>query len=472
MGSNLPGAGRLGGNEVHQLVDTIKDDRVADGARLRRVDPIIVVFGTLLVCLGSAVAEATRLSSVVAAPAPDWVLAIKPGTWVEIGTNTLSDVDPAQDPAANPAYPSSPPWRGATGQKAVVNAWNGGAFAANLGRLGSLVVFGGGHNDYFGNEVYAFDLEELRWRRLTDPFPASRDTLTAFYEDAEFADGSPVPPHTYDYVDYHPGTNSFVLLRGVQQLGVSGGSFSGSPAHMLSFGDHKWRRSPPSAAPYGSSGWSAYDALRDVFWINPPGSTPAAGFRSFDPNGVNTDGSVGRWSEAAGPRKQGGGDGMASYDPDNDIIVYTDFKKVPARVLGVDLKRPGDPSITLPLAGSPPQLDTGHGWEWSDLRKSFIYWPKTAGADVHELRLGGADWRRGPWAWSSLTSRDNAVVPQSMTAANGVFSRFRVVRFSNAEIAVVVNRVDGPVYAFRLPEIAAARPSASAVEVHRSRRVH
>ena len=449
-------------------MDTVKAGyTIADAARRRGVAPIVVALAALVLCLGSTVAEAARLSNIVDAPAPDWVLALEPGTWAEVGVNTLSDVDPAQDPAANPSYPSAPPWRGAAGQKAVVNAWNGGAFAANLGRLGSLLTFGGGHNDYFGNEVYAFDLEKLRWSRVTDPFSAPRDTLTGFYEHAEFADGSPLPPHTYDYVDYHPGTNSFVVLKGVQQLGVSGGSSSGSPAHLLNFGDLKWRRSPPSAAPYGSSGWSAYDSLRDVFWINPPAYTPAAGFRFFDPNGANADGSVGRWSEAVGPRKQGGGDGMATYDPHNDIIVYTDFKKVPAKAFGVDLKRPGEPSVPLSLVGSPPQLDTGHGWEWSDLRQSFIYWPRTAGADVHELRLRGADWRRGPWAWSSLTSRDNAVVPQAMTAANGVFSRFRVVRFSNAEIAVVVNRVDGPVYAFRVPDNAAARPSAPAVRVGR-----
>lgn len=401
---------------------------------------------------GLAPVEAGPLSSIVDAPAPQWVLEIKPGTWAEISRNVLADVDPARDPKINPNYPSAPPWRGATGQKGVINAWNGGAFASRVGRLGSLVLSGGGHNDYFGNEIYAFDLEQRTWRRLTDPFVASREVLTALYEGAEFPDGSPLPPHTYDYVEYHPGSNSFVILKGLQQLGVSGGVVSGAPAHLFRFHDQRWYRTPVSAAPYGSAGWSAYDSLRDVFWVNPPGYTPRAGFRSLSLNGRNADGSVGSWSGAIGPRKQGGGDGVAAYDPVHDIIVYTDFKQSRPSVFAVDLRRPAEPSERLQLGGTAPSLTTAHGWEWSDLRNAFIYWPRTAGAAVHELRLHGSDWRAGVWKWSSLTRPDNTVVPQPMTADTGVYGRFRLARFSNAEIALVVNRVDGPVYAFRVPD--------------------
>ena len=41
------------------------------------------------------------------------------------------------------------------------------------------------------------------------------------------------------------------------------------------------------------------------------------------------------------------------------------------------------------------------------------------------------------------------MTPQDQS--NGVYSRFRLVRYDDAEIAVVVNSVDGPVYAFKLP---------------------
>ena len=34
-----------------------------------------------------------------------------------------------------------------------------------------MVVFGGGHNDYAGNEIMVFDIESLRWMRINDPSP-------------------------------------------------------------------------------------------------------------------------------------------------------------------------------------------------------------------------------------------------------------------------------------------------------------
>jgi hypothetical protein len=41
------------------------------------------------------------------------------------------------------------------------------------------------------------------------------------------------------------------------------------------------------------------------------------------------------------------------------------------------------------------------------------------------------------------------VVPNQPT--NGVYNRFRLARYVDSEIAVVVNTVAGRVYAFRLP---------------------
>jgi hypothetical protein len=51
------------------------------------------------------------------------------------------------------------------------------------------------------------------------------------------------------------------------------------------------------------------------------------------------------------------------------------------------------------------------------------------------------------------------VVPagQNTAGSNGVFSRFRIVTFDDAEVALVVTVINGPVYAFRMPEVDARR---------------
>jgi hypothetical protein len=53
-----------------------------------------------------------------------------------------------------------------TGPASVLLAWNSAAFDRK-NRI--LYFFGGGHADYGGNEVYRFELDNGKWRRLTDP---------------------------------------------------------------------------------------------------------------------------------------------------------------------------------------------------------------------------------------------------------------------------------------------------------------
>lgn len=55
---------------------------------------------------------------------------------------------------------------GASGPLGIFVAWSGGV----LDTVGErLIVLGGGHSDYFGNEVYAFDFASLKWQRLNTP---------------------------------------------------------------------------------------------------------------------------------------------------------------------------------------------------------------------------------------------------------------------------------------------------------------
>ena len=97
---------------------------------------------------------------------PAWVP--PPGTRRNISRNLLADVDPC--PRRDCIY------SGVVGQEAVLIAWCGGAFASAYGNLGAWITTGGGHGDYYGNEVYAFELDSRRWVRLNDPYPGGRDS--------------------------------------------------------------------------------------------------------------------------------------------------------------------------------------------------------------------------------------------------------------------------------------------------------
>lgn len=355
----------------------------------------------------------------------------------------MLSVDPEEDPALNPNYPNNAPWHANSGQRGVLTNWNGGALATGYGTHGGLLTYGGGHAGYYGSEVYVFDLASRLWKRVTDPFPGP---ISFPYASTTYPDNSPLPPHTYDYVDYHPTTNSFVLMRGTQDSYANSNITSKAIVHMLDLDTGKWRRSRQNGSlGMHSGGITCYDRIRDNFWVLGSSSTTNQMTR-FNPNVTNTDGTVGSFTNYAPPKIEI--DGGAECDPVNDIFVYTQFRYA-GQVYAVDLKNPAAPRVALKETGDIPAKSGGNGWAWSDKRQAFLYWRR--GAGVYEFKLVDGDWATGTWRWTNLTSSANSVVPQDMTTDNGVYSRFRVATWGDEEVAVVVNRHDGPVYAFRIP---------------------
>jgi hypothetical protein len=179
---------------------------------------------------------------------------------------------------------------------------------------------------------------------------------------------------------------------------------------------------------------------------------------SFDPKPDRGNGRFGSFQSY--PRRTDFVNMVAAHDPVNDIVVVTAFRNAPD-VLAVDLARPADGgpgNVKLVQTGSPPTLEQSHGWEWSPSRRAFIYYRR--GAGVYEFKQEGRNWRTDPWRWTALTSPDNTIVPVDArsTGTQGPFGRFRIVTFDDSEIALVVTKVDGPVYAFKIPPAPVARP--------------
>lgn len=400
------------------------------------------------VATNSAPRETLRL-------APPWVKEIAPGTWAAVSKNTLADLDPSKDREVNPDFPKAPSWR--DNQTSVTGAWNGGAFAAGYGKCGALILCGGGHADYYGNEVYAFDMDTRLWARLTNPY--RKPTFPV--EDGIWPDETPSVSHTYDQVDYHPGTNSFVMLK--TQHDNTGGR-STPVVSMFSLDNllppdtnanrdanrKNWRLSPRNSVNYtNSGGWSAYDSKRDLFWANGGSGTKA--FVSFDPK-PKAEGR--KWGVFGNyPSRSGVTDAVAAYDPGNDIILYTVFRNAP-NVLAIDLSKPGAGgagNVKLNTGGAPPpELKSQHGWEWSPARGAFLYY--RGGAGVFELKQQGPDWRTAEWRWAPLTSPENKSEPPS-APKNGIYSRFRIARYADAEVAIVAIQTQEPVWAFRVPDV-------------------
>ncbi len=105
--------------------------------------------------------------------------------------------------------------------KNVTGAWSGGALDS---KRNSLYMWGGGHNDYYGNEIYALELDTLSTTRLTTPaIPIAnrRDSSKIWGELSPFDGTQPNSRHTYDGIAYLPHVDKMWAFSG--SLATSGG---------------------------------------------------------------------------------------------------------------------------------------------------------------------------------------------------------------------------------------------------------
>lgn len=366
-------------------------------------------------------------ASFVGRASADPVDDLQPGHWLEAPDSHLDVLDPC--PARDCSYSA------VEGVSAVMNDWNGGAFATGYGDAGGLVVFGGGHNGYFGNELYVFDIGTLSWARATDPV----DNPVCNQTTGELQDGSPCSAHTYDYVDYHPGTNSFVELGSASNHEAGGG---GSPrVHLFSFDTNQWRAGDDTYDNFlshtGAS--SAYDPTRDVFWVVPAYNRP---FAMYDPN---ANGGLGAWTQYNDFNIDI--DALSAVDPIRDILVTLDCSGSHT-VIVHDLKNPTDPGVTVTTVGDRALEDSNSpGFEWDPVTEQFVGWQ--GGAEVYTLEAG-ADWRQDPWTWLRVDAAPSNTETPGDANPNGTYSRFRYIPAKNAY--VVANRTDENVFIYKLSE--------------------
>ncbi len=150
-----------------------------------------------------------------------------------------------------PVCPNVPVLEGSLGCRAVTEAWNGGVFDSTRNRL---IIWGGGHQDYLGNEVYALGLNDLSMRRLNNP---SLNPPGSCEHSGSMPDGTPVSRHTYNHLAYIAHADRMFVFGG---SGVPCGWMLGD-TWTLNLATLQWQRMNPSGpspeANYGRV--AAYD---------------------------------------------------------------------------------------------------------------------------------------------------------------------------------------------------------------------
>ena len=183
-------------------------------------------------------------------------------TWLKIPNSRMMDVAANSDAAS-------------------IIAYSGAVLDTKRNRL---VLWGGGHAACANNEIYAYDINSLKWSRLTDP------TVNPEVSVDELWDGNPGSRHTYNGMAYIAHAD-----RMLETGGSVWGSGSANTGILWSFD-------------FAANTWSKR---------NPTGTTPGAGFEcnaSYDPETKKL-----WWGDDDLVYWRGHGAGLYSYDYDQDV---------------------------------------------------------------------------------------------------------------------------------------------------------
>lgn len=332
----------------------------------------------------------------------DPIRRLKPGEWYEVPDSHLDKVAPTE---------AKFPWlRGNVG--GVTACWAGGAFDSQRDRL--YIGPGGGHAGYNGNEVYAFDLNDLKWHRLNDPDPVIPGTE---YTDLNVA---PFAMHTYDGVAYLPPPLDRYVVVGGWGTQRTYALDPDHPDHWEVYADHGTAR---------TGDISAYDPIDGIFWLNTP----------------ITSGKLSQWNPLTRQWTLRLNDSpKASYYETADI----DWKRRLMVSCGKGLLKtwtltsiPGGIQYSEIKSTGPTEIidHPSPGFCYVPVIDQFVGW--ASGADVYTLDMDAKTWTKHPPAAS------NTVVPGPPDQW-GTFGRFRYVPSKN--VFVLYNAVKQNVFVYKL----------------------
>lgn len=349
---------------------------------------------------------------------------LQPGHWHAVPASRIDTVLPSPIPPGD-SRPGRP--------ESIVDEWSSGIFDASRNNF---VVWGGGHNNYSGNEIYSFNLDTLIWRRITNPSTNVGGTESTGY----YPDGLPRSRHTYDYIEYIPSIDRFCSFGGAGQYPSGQSTNEVANVDCFNFGTNSWetakyKRIPKAQWESVINGLSAYDPTSRRLYLHTSWIGENPGLYRWTPATDGTD----AWELLNRGQWIGADEYMtAEIDPNLNVMVALGS----GRFLVWDLNNPAagysSPTVTgdtsIRSAAAP-------GLAYDSTSKKLVAW--RGGADVFVLTRSGSTWnieRRTPAA-------TNAATPTSQVSV-GTYGRFRYVPSRNAFVAV--NSIHENVYIYKL----------------------
>lgn len=158
-------------------------------------------------------------------------------------------------------------WHAVTGCSALIGSWNSAVWDPVRRQM---LLFGGGHDDYAGNEIYAYSTKTLTWTRLTEPSPKP-------YNKDPLDDGKPVSRHTYDGLTWIDHEAKMLAWGGARSNDGNGTNIT----WLFNPATKKWT-APPAASEVPPSSYShsiVYDPVTKQTFVK-----TVQDFQKLDPS--------------------------------------------------------------------------------------------------------------------------------------------------------------------------------------------
>lgn len=194
----------------------------------------LLAVAAALVATGAQAQDVSRLTTLVNSMAP--------GTWMQVNTTTFGSAFPTGSVAVPDGGLGSP--------SKIVTAWSSFTWDSNRGNL---LLFGGGHYNYLGNEMYEWSAATGKWSLGSLP---SKVTGPDYYVPDNSA---PQSAHTYDNNVFLPVNDRFLTFGGA--IHPFGGTFRALiDGQVQRTGPWVWDPNKANGSLVGGSSGSGYDA--------------------------------------------------------------------------------------------------------------------------------------------------------------------------------------------------------------------
>jgi len=313
---------------------------------------------------------------------------------MELPNTTIRSVLPSPAPQGNPAD--------------VVVAWGGGTVDTRRNRL---LIWGGGHSDYWGNEMYAVDLPTMSVQRIVEPSPVTSMSSCA----SALPDGTPVSRHTYNGLAYIDYADLFFSVNGA----MTPCGYLDPATWFFDFGAKKWTLKVASSPSSSYDTMAVYDASTKTVYVK-----DQTNFYAYSPQ-------TNQYSQLNG----------AEMPIDYHLSATIDSKRRKFVMIGngvqvIDL---ATNKMTAMSTSNTPDFVTSEeapGVAYDTVNDRIVAWH--GGSNVYTLNMD-----TGAWTQVAVNAGPTAAAPQQ-----GTFGRWGYV--PQYGVFVLVNDIDQNAWVFRL----------------------